>query len=378
MQLLASIRSRFVKRSVPIEALRILAMFGIVYFHAFDWTYWGGVAFNAKYQAFMQASMVFGQLGNWLFLCIGCYFMTKLDFTSIKKTVLKIWRPTLFYSVTIFLFAALILKITPITLITVLQSVFPIVFSNYWFITSYITLILLAPLLSKMLSHLNKKQFKYLLAVGFFFLVIFNINPLFETYNEVRAVIPMFLYAFMVMFYVRKYKPKVANWKLVAIILGYFALDLALSCLYAKFGGIEITKIAPIHEATNVVTTVWNYAYVSELLVPVPAIAALLFVLNITGRQSKQAPKKSIFGVGVNIVASSMLGVYLIHANLNILGYIYNDIFNVAQYYGTRFGYLYPFIVAVTILVACVLIDITRRVFAYWFKILVGRYRCTR
>lgn len=59
-----------------------------------------------------------------------------------------------------------------LTLEPLIKSIFPIFGGYYWFISAYIFLILLAPILNKMLAALSQKEYLSLLIVGFGYLFI--------------------------------------------------------------------------------------------------------------------------------------------------------------------------------------------------------------
>ncbi|EJO08400.1 acyltransferase family protein [Oenococcus oeni] len=101
----------------------------------------------------------FGQIGVYLFVMITAYFMSEKipSATQSFSRSKKIWLETFFYSTAIELAFLIITK--TIHLRMIITSIFPFFLNAYWFVTAYIMLVLLLPLINKLLSIINKKEF---------------------------------------------------------------------------------------------------------------------------------------------------------------------------------------------------------------------------
>lgn len=134
------------QRDSKIEFLRIIAMFLIILGHIIYYTNWHYTAMTLSHQVSIQSLWIGAKLGVNLFFIITGYFLIRQ--TALKSfKIAHLWITTLFYSWTILMLTLIfyphLLKLEPL-----IKSIFPIFGGYYWFITAYIFLILLAPILS--------------------------------------------------------------------------------------------------------------------------------------------------------------------------------------------------------------------------------------
>lgn len=94
-----------------------------------------------------------GLIANYVFLISSCWFLTQKNDIKINK-IIKMLLDVWFISI-IFLIVYLSLRVK-ISNSDILQSVFPTIMSTNWFITIYLVLYLIHPLLNIILKHLNK------------------------------------------------------------------------------------------------------------------------------------------------------------------------------------------------------------------------------
>lgn len=156
---------RGVQRESNFELLRLLCIIGILMMHTFSGVY-GKVS---------GANLIYGTLinslcntGVSLFVLISGYFGIK---SRIKKIV-GIELTTIFYS-----FATLAVQYvcgSPVTAKDIFQSCFPISSGMYWYITSYMLLLVFADYINLIPERLNKKDFQKLI---FIMLLIFSVFP---------------------------------------------------------------------------------------------------------------------------------------------------------------------------------------------------------
>lgn len=94
----------------------------------------------------------------------GYFLIEKTDFRW--KGFVNVWCITLFYSI-LSLLAFAIFQPVSLSFPNIVKSLLPVTTSQYWFITTYLALLLLAPYLSKLVSGLNKRQYAALIAILF-------------------------------------------------------------------------------------------------------------------------------------------------------------------------------------------------------------------
>ena len=116
------------------------------------------------------------------------------------KGIWKVWSTTWFYAVSLYLLAAAI-GICPFQWTELLNHATPLYHNNYWFVTSYIALMLLAPLLSWGLQRLSQHQYQLALALGF----VLCFQFLLGRYVMDGQQILLFVYLFMIGGYIRRY-----------------------------------------------------------------------------------------------------------------------------------------------------------------------------
>lgn len=146
------------KRNYGLDFLRILSMLMIIRLHA--GSIGGlinineGVDIYAVEIWFIQILCV---VSVNIFVLISGYFLSNQEFRMSR--VFRLWMQTLFYSVLIYLIMVMSGR-TSFTIEGVIHALFPVTFRRYWFITAYIGMSLLAPLINKALEGVNKTQHK--------------------------------------------------------------------------------------------------------------------------------------------------------------------------------------------------------------------------
>lgn len=153
-----------IKRNSRLEIVRLLAMFGIVLSH------WGGhneaifspdsgLLINNIWLLFCQQ---FGELGNALFILITGYFSINQRFT--KRHIINFAITVEFYSVLVYIIC-LCTGICSFSVVDIVKSIFPIMYSSYWFVVPYFFLYLFIPLLNKIINELYNDKLNYLIVV---------------------------------------------------------------------------------------------------------------------------------------------------------------------------------------------------------------------
>ncbi len=154
------------QRNMGIDILRLIAMYGIVLIHALGDSalsapHMSGcyIASWALYVPSLCAVNIYGLISGYVGVSSGTGF----------GRVMKLWGQVLFTSLTIGLIAWLA-KPEVMTRGPVLNALFPINESTYWYMTAYIGLMFFRPFLNKALEHTDEREQKrFLLAVLVFF-----------------------------------------------------------------------------------------------------------------------------------------------------------------------------------------------------------------
>ena len=170
-------------RDSGIELLRIIAIFMVIGVHLLDYGKYFETA--SQIDGVVQSSAlllrIFVRSAVNIFLIISGYFMVnqKFDLKKSYSRVFKIYLSILFYSVVLSIIALAVgasarysLGITSSTTFIVLKMLTPISAQTWYFLSSYIFVMLLAPFVNIALTNITKKQYQVLLAVSGFIMSV--------------------------------------------------------------------------------------------------------------------------------------------------------------------------------------------------------------
>lgn len=327
-------------RDINIELLRIVAILMVTTIHCID----NGLimqnannlsVYNYVFVNFLRAC---AGIANGLFLIITGYYQINNKF-NLKK-IFNLWGKTLFYSILIFIVLNLFGYKTYL-----LQSILPITTGVYWFITAYIALYFISPLLNIILNKLTKNQFKFLVILLVIMFGILRIVLITETF--IGNLFPVIMY-YIIGAYLRKFveiKPKqkyFTKYLLVAII--FACLNITVSTLI---------KILPQNIVLVVLFNINNkFLDFSNILI---IIMAVLLFIKFKTIQIKPT-KLSKF---ITLISPSVLSIYIIQENIHFRSlWRYDGVMN----YGNSLLMIpYTFLLIIAVFIICLLIDLIRR-----------------
>jgi surface polysaccharide O-acyltransferase-like enzyme len=262
-----------------------------------------------------------------VFFLISGYFETKETFKVSK--FLRLVLEVLFYIA----LWALVLSLT--NEIKWSYSSFKDLFTHYWFIHTYLVVMVLSPFLVKLGNIMNKKQFLFLFA-GVVLLGEIMTYVLKTGYSSL-------LYAslgFMVGYYLRKYG-LVINWKWRLCGIVSFALGVGLHYL-------------TLYLNTNNGTT-FDINAATEYSSPLMLIAGVALLLEFVSFKPFTCPF-------LNEAASGVFGVYLLHDFNPAYHLVWQRVFFTQDHISFGLGPVYALFLGVFILVVGLLFDYVRRV----------------
>ena len=142
-------------RNSNLELLRIIAMLMIISYHA---VVHGG--FDSKIEKlwskiWFEEFSLWGKAGVNMFCLLMGYFGCSRTFSL--KRLLKVELKTVLYSCLGFLIA-IIVQI-PLAVTEILKSVFPVIFDHYWFITAWVAVYCISPVLNWYICNAERKSF---------------------------------------------------------------------------------------------------------------------------------------------------------------------------------------------------------------------------
>lgn len=152
------------KRNSSLELLRIISMVLIVAhhyaIHGFDRN-----LLDYNYNKYIiDFFIIGGKLGVNCFVLISAYFMIESKITL--KKLMKLWTEIWSYSIVILIiFYIWLVPDNFISFKVIIKNIFPVVYSQYWFMTNYIVLMILSPYLNKCIKMIDKDTHQSLILV---------------------------------------------------------------------------------------------------------------------------------------------------------------------------------------------------------------------
>lgn len=319
------------KRDSRFEALRIFSMFLIVIYHYSYYGNWKTLTFSNQF------ARQFGQIGVCLFVFISGYFLSNERFNLKKqiKRICKLWIWVLVYSWCILLITY-IFKIHSINLKLLVYSIFPILFNSYWFVTSFIALMILVPLLNKLVNILSKSQLlTYIVLLTIISGVLPILNNVVSPFGEGHDVGVM-MTCYLLAAYVRTYKVNIKNSQLLGIIVLSLIIMYIPVMLFNKGCRLGI-GLFPIIISTSV------------------------FILI--------TRTKKYYNPVINFVASSVFASYLVSDNILLRIPIWHSLFNVNQYS------MHPITAGIFITIIIIIVTtFLDKIYKLLYKLVIGKF----
>lgn len=290
------------------------------------------IAHNHLWSAFWSLFYLpLGDIGVYVFVMITGFYLGTRDISinrSIKKT-LKVYAEVYFYSI-LFLVLAINWQ-SPVKSNKIWQSLMPVTFNQYWFVSGYVILMLLIPFINRSIRSLTKKQFGYLLVI---MSTICGIFPLVDNNIASESVgLGILLTAYLFGAFVSKFIHR--NWW--NFLVGFVLFTINTVVIYIiMYYQIQLTR----DRFTNIYTGIFAL---------LAAFGLFLIFINF----------KPGFHVLFNQVARHMFSVYLITQNVFVLkalwsNFYFRELNNLVQVNINGLG------VVLLIMLACYLMDIVR------------------
>ncbi|MEI5993203.1 acyltransferase [Candidatus Enterococcus mansonii] len=328
-------------RKSNFELFRILSAFVIVMHHYVvhsEWVY--GEKLGVK-QIFLDIIGSAGKFGVNCFLLISGYFFVTTVFKP--KKLLSLWLQVFFYSLGIFLIVVFFSKDPSIlTFKNTIAVSFPVIFQQYWFISSYVLLYCLAPFLNILVKNMDKKQHLFLLIVLFAFLSVKPaISLLVANFGGVESGM-WFLFIYFIAAYIKMYPESFAEssksyFIKSGIVFGIIIVSITLLAIHnhQSENGLSKSLIMDIHS-------------------PLYLLLAILLFCGFKNWDMGSIPV-------INLLGSATLGVYLIHDNNYVRHYLWKQLTAFkSTYYGIKL-ILVSFVIIISVYVVSSIIDILRQ-----------------
>lgn len=302
------------QRESGLELLRILCMLFIVADH------YAGQSGTAVYDTwphalFFSALGAGARLGCDLFVILGAWFLCRQPFRT--RRALGLWLSLWLYTVPLTLLCRLVPG-SQVGLSTLRWAVFPVSTQQLWFISQYVILLLLSPVLNLVLRALPRSGLQALLGVTGVFLV--GYSTLFAEDGVFGDPLWSFLFLYLLTGYLRLYpdnplarglRAKPAPWLALT-----FVVLLTLGRAMVQWQGIG-GKAAQYLE------------YYRTALGAAPNILCALCFFFAFQKLHLGSVK------GINLLASATLGVYIIHQTPAVIGLLWTGLFRTQDHVGS-------------------------------------------
>lgn len=294
------------KRMANLELLRCVAMMMVVVLHYLgkggllaDLT---GESLNApELAAWLLEAFCIVAVNVYMFL--SGYFLSGSSFRLSR--LIQLWMQVWLYSVALGLAGALsgVMRDAEFDLHYLLALIFPILMGHYWFMTAYVFLYLMLPLVGMAVERMTKRQLQVTLGLLLLaFCVIKSVLPLRLDMAGQGYDCLWYLCVFLTAAYVRKFGISVLDRKWTGAILyvggclGVFAGTLALRQVYLRTGSLE-----------RMLTMFLEYNHVLPFLAAV-GLFGIFRKVQVKGKAA----------AAINRIAPYTLGVYLLHENFGL------------------------------------------------------------
>lgn len=329
-------------RESNLELLRIVAMYFIVLHHLIA----HGVR-NIGYTAYpfeeicLQEQIPLILLNAFTVVAVNCYVLISGYFgiNPTKKKFFNLLTVCAFYSVIHYLIYASLNQ----TFYSkeFIYSLLPFSHNQgLWFVTCYIGLFLISPLLNAAVTYLNKKNTEWikvlvgLAIITFYFGYLWRTYLNFDGYNLVN-----FIFLYMIGRYLNEKKQSIKI-KRNYLIVGYLICTFITAALGVFF---------LIYKENADYIYIWTWRYNSPFVI-LGAVSLFMFFNSLSIRKK-----------WINYIGASTFSVYLIHENLHFNVHIYDYMHEISSEMNIIVLILYLIVMALIVLVSCVLIDFVRR-----------------
>lgn len=336
------------ERYYSIDLLRILSMFMIVCLHSMSHggmyeisNGLGGVNFCSVWFHLEESICI---LGVDVFVLISGYFLVNQQFRLSK--LFKIIVQTLFYSWIIICTLVVIQGYQNFAPRILVSALMPISYNEYWFVSAYVGMYILSPILNLFVQNIVQKQHLCVIIVLVGYFSIWNtLIPYSEPMgiNRLGQSVAWFATLYLIGAYIRFCINKFSKIHLIFI--------LSITCLFFSWLFLLLVSELFGFHLGSAITDYW-YHY-SSLPVLVASVSLFIWFKSIS---IDSYLVKRI----VKIIAPLCFGVYLIHDNPNMRVIIWNNLKNMTDY--TMALPIVSILYAVVVFMVCLLIDFFRSI----------------
>lgn len=299
-----------------------------------------------------------------LFVLITGYFNCKSKF-KLKKSLKLVLESVFYYLAICIIFQKI--GLVKFSAANWIRNIFVNSYQDYWFLSNYIVLYFLSPYINKFINNSTQKEHKRLLLI---MLILFSMIPYLTGNKESGSIFSNngytlynFTFLYIIGAYFRLYplknsyhfkKMSTKKYRIVLILICFCSMITNYLLYKTSF---DLSKISnsfnEVFENFNIEST--NY---ENPFIILQAVSFFLFFETLNIKNSKI----------INRIASTTLGIYMIHDNTLIRGNIYRWLkINNGPIYSTSFIF-YILLSAIIIFAVCMIIDFIRQFLVFIIK----------
>ncbi len=297
------------KRNASFELLRIVAMLMIIVLH-----------YNTHAQVLLQVGVpasgvkiyatiieAFCITGLNTYVLLSGYFLSKGNIrpSKIFQLICQVYFYTLLVSAAMMLVGTYTIQ-SGDSLYKIVQYLFPISSEHYWFVTAYIIMYVLAPIMNAAMQALSRKQMKAVIAgLLIWFSIVKSVVPVMFPTDHFGYDYGWFIVLYLIAAYIRKYDVALFGnaQKSLVVFLGSVAIiaGMSIGLYYVNLyrGGFNYYAEVPFH---------FNFIFTLT-----GSLGLFSFFRFYRMRENR-------FADVVRFIAPFTFGVYLLHMHLEIRG----------------------------------------------------------
>lgn len=330
------------KRETNMELLRIVAMLMVLIQHCVGrGLLLGNPSINISNLILIRFLDSLAQVANASFLFITGYYMINKKFNL--KRILNLWGKTILYSLIIFVICSFLGIYAD-----ALAFLFPITFGEYWFISAYIALYFLLPIINILLNKLTQRQFKYFLIALIVMLgvirVISNPGGIFS-----GNIFPVIMF-YSIGAYIKRFVKVKPNGR-------YFIKYILLTFIFV----LTYVIVEIIQKSTTNSYIYLRLCYILDGLRKDECIILVAMAICFFMKFRTINIKSTLANRLISFIAPSMFSIYIIHESLALRDYIWQNA-GLMNYANSWMMIPYILLVVLIVFIVCLLIDLLRRV----------------
>ena len=345
-------------RNSSIELLRIIAMLMILSHHfvLHNGTSLADLPMTPVREIFAFLFLGAGKIGVTIFFSISTWFLISSE-QSIKHNFRRIWlmeRELLFWSLTLLITFTLAKK-SLLSPTMMLNSVFPVITSLWWYASAYASFLAILPFLQYALLAMGPKRHTQLALMLLLVFGPLSLVPYPTIFGIYITNVAGFMYLFILLscykLYLKQFNVK-QLWILMAsgLLIGVLITVLKDAVIVLTFADNTPTKLVTY-------TPFRDFIALPSLMVGIPIF--LLF------------DRLHFYNKTINFIAKSAFAVYLISEYPPMRNLLWFTLFNLKDIYGKPFALLRIIVIMLGVYAACTLCDFARRGL---FALTVDRY----